>query len=84
MGKKNPFVFTIGFDKSDPDLSLIHISGFGCHAKCPYANLWRDARSAGICRPAAVSYTHLDVYKRQKQGSMRMSQGMNFDSVDTS
>ena len=34
-----------------PDGKCSH-AGFGCHAKCPYANLWRDARSAGICRPA--------------------------------
>ena len=34
-----------------------------------------NGRGVATCRTAAVSYTHLDVYKRQRQGSGRLVLG---------
>ena len=48
MGKKNPFVFTIGFDKSDPDHVYV-----------------TELLNTTEKKAKPVSYTHLDVYKRQ-------------------
>ncbi|WP_186378897.1 hypothetical protein [Sphingobium sp. B2] len=53
-------------------LSLIHISGRGrSRDGVSRACRWR---SAGWCCSGPVSYTHLDVYKRQaKRGAIRIS-----------
>ena len=60
-------VFRAGQKPAGKNLSLIHISGpgFGARWEAGSLGMWyNNLKPAAVA--AAVSYTHLDVYKRQR------------------
>ena len=73
---------------------LIALNHFKVTALCAYivvgTILWASVLKSGVHATLAVSYTHLDVYKRQSQSSINCSAGRsakersNFATITTS